>query len=93
MPQIYGQEIIPQINSVIKPDNWQFAQRLQPSDWEMASFRLPTSRNFGITSLATNVVVTGRTWQRREGDYWVRVKIEFVGDGEPSTFSKGWMKQ
>jgi hypothetical protein len=38
-----------------------------------------------------NVVVTGRTWQRREGDYWVRVRIEFVGDGEPSVFVGGWL--
>jgi len=53
--------------------------------------RLDNSNPSTIPSLAVNVVVTGRTWQRRQGDYYVRVEIEFVGDGEPSVFAGGWM--
>lgn len=90
---IYGNEVIVQVNSVIKPDDWQFAERLIHSDWAAASHRLLTGHNYGITSLAVNVKVTGRTWQRREGDYWARVEIEFVGDCEPSVFCGGWIKR
>jgi len=40
---------------------------------------------------AINVEVTGRTFQYRNGSRMVRVRIEFVGDCEPSTFTGGWM--
>jgi hypothetical protein len=36
-------------------------------------------------------VITGRTVKRRMGDEWVRVRIEWVGDCEPSTFCSGWL--
>jgi len=91
MTTIYGQEIEVKVGSVIKPDNWRFTQRLEESTWPEAQFVLPTGYDFGITHLSVNVIVTGRTFQRREGEYWVRVQIEFVGDGEPSTLHGGWL--
>lgn len=44
--------------------------------------------------LAVNLVVTGRSvrWNSKDGFYGVRVKVEFVGDCEPSTFVGGWVK-
>jgi len=45
-------------------------------------------------SIACNVTVTGRTIQRPDGVHGrraVRVELEWVGDCEPSTFSKGWL--
>lgn len=91
MTVIYGNEVEVAVGSVIHPDNWRFSQKLIPSNWDAAQFCIPTGHDYGITHLSVNVRVTGRTFQRREGDYWVRVQIEFVGDGEPSTFHGGWM--
>lgn len=91
MVEIYGRQVEVKVGSVIKPDGWSLAQRLEDSYWSEAAFRIPTSRLAGITSIAVNVTITGRTLQRREGSLWVRVQIEFVGDGEPSTYHSGWM--
>lgn len=88
---VYGVEVRPQVGSVILPDNWRISHKLQPSAWDQAEFYLPTGYTAGITKIAVNITVTGRTWQRHSGDLWVRVRIEFVGDGEPSVFHKGWM--
>jgi len=91
---IYEQEIEVKVGACIRPENWAFGSRLIPSDWNNAEFRLPRPNAFPgdpIQSLAVNVVITGRSFQRREGDYWCRVRIEFVGDGEPSVFVGGWM--
>jgi hypothetical protein len=91
---IYEQNVEIKIGCYIRPDNWAFGSRLSASEWDKAQFRLPRPNTFPndpIQSLAVNVVITGRSFQRREGDYWVRVRIEFVGDGEPPTFCGGWM--
>ena len=56
--------------------------------WPGAQFRLPCPIG---RMIAVNVTITGRTIQRRGGADWVRVKLEWVGDCEPSTFSKGWL--
>jgi hypothetical protein len=66
---------------------------LEPSEWpELAPFRLPSLRYTDIKYLC-QVEITGRTAQRRPYDdrLWVRVRIVFVGDGEPDTQSRGWM--
>ena len=89
--EIYGFAVVVGAGSVIEPDGWQISQRLEESSWDAAEFRIPTGHAFGVTSLAVNVTVTGRTWVSRCGDLWTRVKIEFVGDGEPSVMHKGWM--
>ena len=80
-----------QVGSVVKIDSWRISQVLESSDWEAAAFRIPTT-NGVIRSLAVNVTVTGRTLQRLSGGgLWVRVRVEFVGDGEPSTYAGGWL--
>lgn len=91
---IYGNEVEVKLGSCIRPAGWKFGSRLIPSDWDRAQFRLPRPNAFPgdpIQSLAVNVVVTGRTWRRMSESYWVRVRIEFVGDGEPGTVVGGWM--
>lgn len=94
MVEIECDVVTPMIGSVVEPDNWRLAERLLPSDWDKADFYLPTGYQCGITKVAVNIKVTGRTLRRRYGDsQWVRIKIEFVGDGEPSTFLGGWLKQ
>lgn len=63
------------------------AEWLKPCEWDGASFRYP-----GLRDVAVNVSITGRTFQYRQGFYYVRVRIEFVGDGEPSSFCGGWLE-
>jgi len=90
--EIYGTDVNPQVGRYIKPDGWRFGELLAAGD-DFSTFRLPTGHTVGITSLAVEIEVTGRTLQRREGESgWVRVKIIYVGDGEPDQYSGGWMK-
>ena len=44
-----------------------------------------------VVPWAVRVEATGRTVRRWNGAYWVRGKIEFCGDGQPSHFSRGWI--
>lgn len=89
---VYGNEVEVKVGSVIQPELWSWGTVLEASDWSEADFRLPSARHPDM-KLAVNVTITGTTWQRRAGDYWVRVKIEFVGDGEGETVSGGWMRR
>ena len=41
---------------------------------------------------AINIKITGRTVQWRSDGPAVRIKIEWVGDCEPSTFQGGWLR-
>ena len=89
--EIYGKPVEVKVDSYIEPDGWKLGQRLTEGD-DFSSFRIPTGYDFGITSLAVEVRVTGRTWQRRAGEYWVRVEIIFLKDGDgPDIVHHGWM--
>ena len=77
---------------MVYPDGWDGhgANLHDYPEWSKADFYLQGRYH----QVAVNVTVTGRTFQRPwgySGPKAVRVKIEFVGDGEPSTFSGGWM--
>lgn len=87
----------PKIGSYVELDGGKWAARLGPSNWKCAEFRLPSDafrRVYGEShpGIACNVAVTGRTLQKRGGEYWVRVRVRFVGDGEPDTVVYGWLK-
>lgn len=84
--QIDGCDVRPLPGRLVQPDGWQWAMPLTPSDWEQAAFRLPSAR-YNWVRWAVNVEVTGRTIRNGR----VRVKITFVGDGEPDTTHHGWM--
>lgn len=58
-----------------------------------ASFRLPSwiGEVEGFVGPPVNVTITGRTVQWKLGSPRVRVRIEFVDDGQPSTFAGGWL--
>ena len=58
------------------------------SGYAGADFRLDS---VCVGTRPVNVFVTGRTVQTRGGSDMIRVKVEFVGDCEPSTFAKGWL--
>lgn len=89
--------IEPKVGDVIRLDG-KISERLLQGDEYVDSgyagcqFRYPLSNGGPIKSVAINIEITGRTWQRYNGAFWVRAKIEFVGDCEPSTFGKGWIK-
>jgi len=92
---MYGHEVDvePRVGRTIQPDGWDHqCTWLTESDWDEAAFRMGTNCGGPITSIAVNITVTGRTVQERQESYWVRVQIEAVGDGEPSTFWGGWME-
>jgi hypothetical protein len=93
---IYGQEVESKVGSLILVDGWgsNISQALQPCEFpDFAQFRLPSGR-YDKVAYAVNIEVTGRTTQSRpwNGRGWVRIKITFVGDGEPDSVVPGWMK-
>lgn len=92
----------PKVGDVIICDGWGKSHCAEPlladdgykdSSFPGCQFRVPLRG--GQYMVAVNVYVTGRTLQRPFGVYggwWVRTKIEFVGDGEPSVFESGWIR-
>jgi hypothetical protein len=90
--EIYGVTYTIGVGTPIQPEEWKYTTRLAASDWDRAGFRIP-SGVYPDVSVAVNVRITGRTLQRRPHSdmRWIKVEIEFVGDGAPSTFSPGWV--
>lgn len=79
------------VGSIVTLDNSPHTYRtLTENEWEGADFLWPVFNTGPIKEVAVNVYVTGRTIQWRDVPS-VRVQVEFVGDGEPSTFAKGWL--
>lgn len=93
---IWGETFEIKPGDVIEPDG-RMSERLHPGDnfsdsgYPGCQFRIPVNSAGPIKSVAVNVKVTGRTWQWRGDRCWVRVRIEYVGDCEPSTFVSGWL--
>lgn len=88
---LYGNTRTIQVGSVLWPDNWTMGTPLKSSDFPGAAYRIDSVRYPDI-SMCVNVTITGRTIQRKAGDNWLRCKIEFVHDGEPSTEHTGWLR-
>lgn len=97
-----GWEMTPRVGSYIRLGDTigeaRMGDALLPGDepcgsWAGCEFRWP-SPVFGWRekhAIACNVTITGRALTRWGGDLWVRVKVEWVGDGEPSTETRGWL--
>ena len=66
---------------------------LLPSDWDRAEFRFPNPIHEWreAHAIALNIEITGRTFQWRNGRHMVKLRLEWVGDDEPSTYSEGWL--
>ena len=101
---ITTEKITPKAGDFLKPDGWGPAggANLSQSDgyadesFPGCQFRLPAGGYpKPMYHLAVNVTVTGG--QHADTFYAdvtrSRCKIEFVGDGEPSTFTTGWLHQ
>lgn len=86
-------DVSAQVGSVVYPDGSPASCRvLRPcTHWDQADFVWDVFGNGPIKEVAVNIYVTGRTQQFKGSALLVKVKIEFVGDGEPSTCVDGWM--
>jgi len=81
----------------VNPDGWgkwngeilQEDDGFKDSSFPGCQFRLP-SNTCPDCKFAVNVRITGKErWDKGSG--WFRCEVEFVGDGEPSTFTRGWL--
>jgi hypothetical protein len=93
---IYGNEVAAAVGTHVWVAEKPIGENLMPgSDFSDSSFPgcdfyFPVGGP--IKQVACNIHVTGKTLQWKHGVLCVKVKIEWVGDGEPSTFCPGWMK-
>jgi len=91
--ELWGYDMDIKPGQYIQPDQWYISQPLIEGD-DFSPLRLLTGsgQNGGpIKSLAVRVDITGRTLQTHQGGRAVRVRITFLGDGEPDTHSGGWL--
>jgi len=86
---------VPELGDYICPDLWAVGMALEKGDsyvddsFPGCQFRLPsyyTSMKYPIS-----LTVTGLPTNTQFGDFKSRVKIEFIHDGEQSTFMGGWI--
>ena len=89
---INGWAVVAKNGYHVHPDGWRFGECLKSSSWDKAKFYLPTGYDYGIKEIATNIYISGRKLIHKDGNRYVRVQIEFVGDGEPNTYTYGTMK-
>ena len=78
------------IGTFVEPEQWSIGHRLEEGLLGFCDFYLPTGHGV-IEHVAVNVKLTGRVPIRRHGALWCRVRITFVGDGEPDTTTGGWV--
>ena len=82
------------LGQYVEPDGWRIGEKLKESDgfkdtgFPGSNYTLESGYNF---PLPVNIAITGKKLIYRNGAFYKRVKIEFVGDCEPSTFCCGWI--
>jgi len=83
-------DVQPRVGDTIYIDEWgAWADLIEDeTGWEKCDYRIPIKG--GFYELAVRIEVTGRTIQWRQGAPMVRIKIVFVGDGEPDKVCRGW---
>jgi hypothetical protein len=80
--------------SVVELGDSRIGRKLLPcTDWDKAMFRWPNPIPEWEVShaIAVDFQITGRTFVRRHGSYYVKLKTIWVGDGEPNTYGDGWL--
>jgi hypothetical protein len=90
---IEGRRVLVEVGSVIENAAGR-TEKLLPSDWDRAQFRFPNPIPGWEVSraIACNVDITGRTFQERgRGNWFVKVRLIWVGDGDPDTVTEGWL--
>lgn len=76
------------VGSRVHPDGWGFAGRLAAGDGE-SEFFLVTKHGGLETPVPVNITVIGNKPSFRQGDFFIRCLVEFVGGS--STKTKGWL--
>jgi len=98
--EIHGELIRAAVGSALRLDGRPFCEILLAGDpepigdgWPGCDFRYPNPIPEWRESraIACNVTVTGRKVHWRGGCRWVRCRVEWVGDCEPSTYGGGWL--
>jgi hypothetical protein len=83
-------------DSLLEVDGWKRSERLfkglELPEWR-CDFYLSTGLTAGVMHVAVNIDVTGEKAQRRGGDLMRRVRVTFVGDGEPDQVVGGWVSE
>ena len=79
------------VGTYVEPEKWGIGNLLKPGLAGFCDYYLPTNSGGLIKELAVNVTITGRKRVHRQGSYWGRVKVTFVGDGEPDVTTGGWV--
>ncbi len=88
----YGNDVEIRAGRHIVIDGWgSIGQTIRADEVGFATYRIPTASGGPVQSLACEVTLTGRTLQRKMGSYYVKVNVNFVGDGEPDVNVPGWM--
>ncbi len=64
----------------------------EPSGDDFSTYRMSVEGFGPIESLAIEVEVTGRKVQYHGGAGYLKARITFVGDGEPNTHARGWVR-
>jgi len=89
------EKITAQVGDFVEPDEWRIGETLDKADdFSDGSFPGCQFRMHSYTAdadLAVNIKVTGKPHLHGYDRYKSHCKIEFVGDGEPSTFAGGWI--
>ena len=86
--------------TAIHPDSWPTWSFVKTDDctykdngWNGCDYRVESkswmTHDHHSNGLAINVHITGKTSKWNGVTFETRARIEFVGDGEPSTFTKG----
>lgn len=80
--------------TAIQLDSWDTFETVEvdtdtytDSDWEGCEYRI--SSGVAVKDVAVNVKLTGRKSFPHGNAYRTRCEVEFVGDGQPSTFYNG----
>lgn len=80
----------------LAPDGWNCeagSHVYSPDNFDLEYFGAGVLRVAmqSISTHAIKVYLTGRKPQYKRGFYRIRVKVEYLGDGEPSVFDGGWL--
>ena len=87
----YSREAVPHVGGRVELDEWKDSSELFVcSDWDDADWRI-TSAIRGLYP-AVNIDLTGRTVYLMSSNWMkTRIRVTFVGDGEPDTKAHGWL--
>ncbi len=76
------------VGDYVRVDGWKMGELLVEGMPGFCEYYLPTGYSAGITQVAVNITVTGRT-EQRDG---YRCRITFIKEDEPNESCGGWIR-